>query len=457
MKKQNNLDNLVKKFDISKINLSTMEKKLLDKLVKAAELIAPIYGLQINDKYPGANFYPYNATKEEVLEAAKDNPSILNPYTIVKRKKDGSLETTPYHIEYASLLKPVVKLIREAAGLTDNKDFAKRLEVQADALEHGSYEAADIYWLSMKPYKIDIVIGPVERYEDELFFKKTCYSAQVGIMDSQATKDAEKIRDAVLSSERKAFTLSQKVNPNGNLQVRVDNVPILSGLYARTMFAGCYLPNDPYLIEKYGSQMMIYSSVVRDNFEKSHFPIFKKVFQESFQKGYDRDFLLAASQKHLLIKNISDALVTYKNAEERLGQYYPLIQDMAAFVLAVKNAGSLLLKDVISQKELEAIIIMFICRAFDSILAARKIKSISHYGQGYAIALNYFIETGALRYNKVIWINFTRMFVALADLALSLDKILAFGDTEDAKHLIDEYGKLDNISKLIKGVKYARI
>lgn len=453
MKKQNNF---TRKFDIDRSNLSENQKKVLDKLIKASKLVAPIYGLQINDKYPGANFYPHNATKEEILEASKNDSQILSPYTIVKRKKDGSLEAVPYHVEYASLLKPVVKLIREAASLTDNKDFAKRLEVQADALESGSYEAADIYWLSMKPYKIDIVIGPIERYEDDLLFKKTCYSAEVGVLDEQATKEAEKIRDAILSSEKKSFSLSQRVYPEGHLQVRMDEVPLMSGLYARTNFAGCYLPNDPQLTEKYGSELMIYLSVVRGNFEKIHFPIFREIFQENFQKSYDKQLLLNASQKLLLIKNVSDALLTYKDAEERLGQYYPLVQDMAAFILAVKNAGSLLLKDMISQKELEAMIIMFLCRAFDSVKMIHKVKSMSHYGQGYAIALNYFIESGALKHNKVIWINFTKMFVALGDLSLSLDKILAFGDAEDAKQLLKEYGDLTQVSNLVKNFKYAK-
>jgi hypothetical protein len=46
----------VKEFDVNISVLTKSEKKVLEKLIQAAKLIAPIYGSQINLKYPGANF-----------------------------------------------------------------------------------------------------------------------------------------------------------------------------------------------------------------------------------------------------------------------------------------------------------------------------------------------------------------------------------------------------------------
>lgn len=440
---------LVRKFSIPKNSLSQSEHKVLSKLEKAAELTATLYKAQINDKYLGANFYPHDASKEEILKAAKDNPLILNPYTVVERDKTGHLEAIPYHIKYAKLLKPVINNLREAALLTANREFSKRLEVQADALENGSYEAADIYWLTMKPYKIDIIIGPIERYEDRLLFKKTCYSANVGVMNTAATKDALSVKEAMLSAQRKSFSLAQKVEASRRLQVRIDHAVILAGLDARALFAATFLPNDPDIMERYGSEIIIYSSVVKENFDSSYLPVFQKAFEPSFQKRYNKQLLLEASQRLLLIRELSVSLVKYHDTQKRLGELYGVMNEISSHVLAVKNAGALLLKDVINQKELEAIMVMLLCRAFAGFLSSERVKSLTHYSQGYAIAINYFLENGAIReYNGIPWINFTKMFVALNDLAAMLERILAFGDIEDARRLIREYGNISTALRL---------
>jgi len=54
--------------------LNKNEKKVLSLLIEAASLVLPIYKLQENPKYPGANFYPHDATKEEIEDAAKKDP-----------------------------------------------------------------------------------------------------------------------------------------------------------------------------------------------------------------------------------------------------------------------------------------------------------------------------------------------------------------------------------------------
>lgn len=432
------MKNLIKKFPLSKNELTETEILVLEKLEKVAGLVSKIYEQQVNDEYLGANFYPHDVTKNEILNAAKIDPLILNPFTVVE-KGDEALMAIPYHEKYKDTIKNIVSLIREAAFISDNKDFSKRLEVQADALEYGSYEAADIYWLSMKPYKIDIIIGPIERYEDRLFFKKTCYGVSIGIIDEEATAEAIKIRDMLLAIKKKTFSLSQHVI-NTNIQVRVDQAFIMSGLDSRAMFAGIYLPNDPNLIERYGSEVIILNNVVEDNFEKTHSPIYRKMFEKEFQKQYDRELLIKASQRLILIKELSENLIKYHDAEKRLGSSYSIIYEMASYVTAVKSAGLLLLKEVITQRELEAIMIMFLCRAFDSFRIEKDIKSMVHYSQGYRIAINYFFQNGALiEKNGISWVNFTKMFMALNELANSLDQILAFGDTEDAERLINEY------------------
>lgn len=422
--------------------LSPSEEKVLKKLVEAAEAIDLIYQLQVNCNYNSANFYPHDATKKEILEAAKLDPSILSPYTIVERK-NKKLVSVPYHIKYKSQLNTVASLIRQAAKLTDNNAFANRLELEATSLLDGNYEASDIYWLSMKPYKISFVIGPIERYDDKLFFTKCAYQAWVGIMDEEKTKEANHFKDFIVTSRRKTLVPSEKVDFMNKIHIRVDDTILFSGLIARFMFTSSNLPNNVNLMEHYGSDITIFKPSFNLKFDEERQPIFHAVFEEIFQESYPVELLRTGSLRNAYLHEISHPLLRYRDAEQRLKEYFPIFDEIAASLFGVKACGSLLLKDVINQSELEAIMVMFISLAFSWWLSYIEEPSVIHYAQGFAIAINYFLESGAIREaNGFYWPNFTKLFVSINELADALERILAIGTYEDAKKFVDKYASL---------------
>ena len=436
------------------LDLTTSEKKVVKKLIKAAEAIAPIYLSQENIKNNGANFYPRDVTKSQILEAAKDNPEILSPYTIIEKAKNGKLRTIPYHLKFKKDLAKVARFIREAAAITDNPDFAKRLQVQANALLDDNYEASDIYWLSMKPYKINFVIGPIERYNDKLFFTKCCYQSWVGIMDYRQTGDAIKFKDYIISSRRKVLVPSEKVDFLDKIQIRVDDALIFSGLIARFMFTSSNLPNSVNIMEKYGSEITIFKPSFNLKFEEERHPIFHAVFEENFQKNYPIEVLRLGSLRNCYLHEISHPLLRYRDAERRLKEYFPIFDEISASIFGVKACGSLLLKDAITQKELEAIMVMFISLAFSWWISYLKEPNVIQYAQGFAIALNFFIESGAIREsNGFSWPNFTKLFVSIDQLADSLERILAIGTYDDAQKFVERYASLDIFERFNNNLK----
>lgn len=425
-----------------KFTLTTSEKKVVEKLIAASEAIATIYQAQENPGNNGANFYPRDATKKEILEAFKKNSAILSPYTIVERK-NGRLVTIPYHVKYKKELEKISTIIRQAASITKNRNFASRLKLQADALQDDNYEASDIYWLSMKPYKINFVIGPIERYEDKLFFKKCAYQSWVGVMDEKQTQDAIKFKNYIVTSRRKVLAPSEKINFLDKIQIRVDNTIIFSGLIAKFMFTSTNLPNDVNLMEKYGSEITIFKPAFNNKFDEERHPIFHAIFEEKFQQGYPVSILRTGSLRNAYLHEISHPLLRYRDAERRLREYFPILDEISASVFGVKACGSLLLKDAITQKELEAIMVMFVCLAFSWWLTYLKEPSVIHYAQGFAIALNFFLDSGALRETGGFsWPNFTKLFVSIDELSHSLERILAIGTYEDAKHFVEKYASL---------------
>lgn len=442
-------------FPVKDLGLSTKEKKVLDILVDAARSVAPIYQLQENPKYLGANFYPHDISKQKILEESIDNPDFLSPYTMVE-KRENKLVAIPYHVKFKSQLKKTADLLTQAANLSDHKVFAHRLHHQAHALLEGSYEISDIYWITMEPYKIDIAIGPIDRLDDRLFFKKASYEAWVGVMDEEKTKRAKSIQSTIYDVRRKTFTPSEKAEFLDKTKLRVDKTLIFSGLFARGMFTSNSLPVDATLMERYGIEITFFDTSLDVKFNDQHFPIFEKIFEKNFQSEYTKGLLREGSFRNVLLHEIGHSLLRYKDSEKRLKELFPIIDELSATIYGIKSCGSLVLKGIMSEKELEAIMIMFVCRAFTWWIDAKSHPSVEAFAIGHALALNQFLANGALRESAGIsWPNFAKMFLAIEELSDSLERLIATGTYQEAKTFIEKYGSTmvySRFSQRLKGL-----
>lgn len=426
--------------------LSSNERKVLELLIEAGKLITPIYELQENHAYPGSNFYPANVSKEEVEKAARKNPNILSPYTVVERQ-NGKLVPIPYHVKYEKLLKPIAKKLEQAASFTTNKELGSRLVKQAKTLLDGSYEEAQIYWMSMRPYILDINIGPIERYNDKLFFIKTAYQAWVGVMDEENTQKLVKYKDIILSARRKVLMPSEKVDYYDKVQIRVDDLVLLSGLISRTKFVGVNLPNDPTLMGKYGSEITIFeqNNELRN---KDNLAIFNEIFSKEFRKQFTQQDLKMGSLYSTALHELAHTYIRYRDSEARLKDLFPIIDELGATVMGIKVCGSLLLKDIATPTQLESIMLAYMCRSFHNILNESNNPSKLHYTIGGAIYINYLIESGAVKKaGNISWPNFTKMFFAISELAAILERLLSMGTRKDAEGFIKKYGKLERLQR----------
>lgn len=429
--------------------LTTNQQKVLDLLCEAGEHIASIYELQENDKFPGANFYPHDVSKEEIEKAAKKDPKILSPYTIVERKR-GELIAIPYHEKYAELLKPISKKLFEAAQIIDNTEYAKALTIQAEVLLDGNYDKAVTIWMRTSPYLLDLNIGPIERYDDKLFFIKTSYQAWVGVMDEEITNRLIEYKNLILNSQRKAMVPSERVNYFDKIQTSVDDLLLLSGLIARTLFSGVNLPNDPNLVEKYGSRVTLFKQTNRIRHENNMI-IFNKLFCPQFKRQFSSDDLEKGSLSVAALHEYAHSYLRYRNAEKRLNDLFPVIDELAATVMGIKVCGTLLLKDAITQHEVEAIMLAGVLRGFHNVINDYKNSSMYHYHVGWAILINYLIESGALMISDGIsWPNFMKIFISVDQLSVVLEKILSKGTRADAEVFIKKYGDFSQIHKIKK-------
>ena len=106
---------------------------------------------------------------------AFDDPNKLNLYTVIRRDENGALKTVWYRDEYKEELEKVCALLEEAATLTTNEGMRTYLTERVKAFRTDDYLASDMAWMDMKDCNMDLVIGPIENYDDHLFEAKAAY------------------------------------------------------------------------------------------------------------------------------------------------------------------------------------------------------------------------------------------------------------------------------------------
>lgn len=420
-------------FNPSLSKLSKNEKEVLKVLVEAGKLIAPIYLEQEKEQ---------KIDRETIEKAGKENPAILSPFTVVERI-NGKLIVTPYHIKYAELLKPVAEKLKKAAAVTDNIEFGRALTLQAKALLTGSYDEATIAWLKIKPYVLDVSIGPVEHFDHEVFFAKAAYQAWVGVVNEEGTKRLDFYKKITLSARREALISGERLDNDEKVKAKILDVIIFSGLMARTKFVGVNLPMNLNIVEKYGSEVTIFNQVNDLRLKEQIMPTFNKIFSPAFRKGFSSEDLRRGSRSYVALHELAHNYLYYKNSPKNLQDLLPCVYELTATLLGMRIAGSFLLQDIITSKQLESMIVAFICRSFDLIEKNKNNKSMINYALGGTIFINFMLESGALKQKHGMTMpNFMKIFVSLQELSYIMERLLSSGTRKDAETFIRKYGKI---------------
>ena len=142
------------------------------------------------EKPLGCQYYPQDMTAEEF--EAFDDPDKLSLYTVIRRDENGALKTVWYRDEYKEELDKVCALLEEAAALTTNEGMKKYLTERVKAFRTDDYLASDMAWMDMKDCNMDLVIGPIENYDDHLFEAKAAYECFILLKDEKRSANLAK-------------------------------------------------------------------------------------------------------------------------------------------------------------------------------------------------------------------------------------------------------------------------
>ena len=392
----------------------------------------------------GATFYPVDMTREE-FEAA-DFPDKTGLYSFVRRDSEGKLTTVPYHIEYATELALAAALLRDAADLAEHEGFANYLRLRADALVSDDFQASDLAWMDVKTNPIDLVIGPIETYEDRLFGYRSAYESYVLVKDMEWSERLARFAEFLPELQR-GLPVDERYKaetPGTDSDLNAYDVIYYAGhSNAGSKTIAINLPNDEEVQLQKGTRRLQLKNAMQAKFEKIMLPISSVLIDESQREHVDFDSFFANTMFHevahgLGIKNTVNGKGTVREA---LLDAASSMEEGKADILGLYMITRLHEAGEMGEIDLRNNYVTFMAGLFRSI----RFGASSAHGQANMVRFNFFAEHGAFVRDAekgTYSVDFERMQDAMAALSELLLTLQGDGDYEGATRLMQEKGKV---------------
>ena len=412
--------------------------------------------LGTGDKPLGANFYPEDMTKEEFKKWIEDHPedreAFENPFTAIRRK-GKKLVAVPYSEEYREWLEPAAKVLKEAADITQNASLKKYLDSRAEAFLSNDYFQSDLDWMDLEG-PLEVVIGPYEVYEDNLFGYKAAFESFVTVVDPVESERLATVTGHISDMERNLPIPDEYKNPD---RPTFSPVKVVQEIFtggdtkAGIQTTAFVLPNDERVREQKGSKKVMLKNVAGAKFDNSWIPIADVILDPEQRKeasfdSYFTHVLLHEFSHGLGPGNITLTDGTKTTVNKALKEAYSSLEETKADVLGIYNFQFLMDKGVYPKDWERTVYISYLGGMYRSI----RFGVNSAHGRANAIQFNYLLSKGAIDIDEMtdqFSVNFNKVKDVVRDLSNDVLMIQARGDYEGAKAFIEKYGK---VSKLME-------
>lgn len=393
-------------------------------------------------KPEGANFYPADITKEEFEAANIDDKT--SQYTLIRRTKEGKLGSQPYHKAFAKQVQKAADLLKQAAELAEDEGFRNYLNLRAEALLTDNYQPSDLAWMDMKSNQIDMVVGPIETYEDQLFGYKAAHEAYILIKDMEWSDRLTKYA-AFLPELQKNLPVPaeyKKEMPGSDADLNAYDVVYYAGdCNAGSKTIAINLPNDEEVQLQKGTRRLQLKNAMRAKFDKILIPIAEELIVEDQQKHITFDAFFANTMFHevahgLGIKNTIDGAGT--TVREKLKEHASALEEGKADVLGLYMVTQLHKKGELTG-ELNDFYTTFMASIFRSV----RFGASSAHGKANMIRFNYFAEKGAFTREEATGryrVNYDKMQQAMNDLSRDILVLQGDGDYNGVAKLVNDKG-----------------
>jgi hypothetical protein len=406
----------------------------------------------VGERQPGVEFYPHDVTKEDLEAAAAKSSSagaaLRSHYTLVRRDSSGNLTAIPYHQAFAEPLKQAVAKLREAAALAEDPGLRRYLELRARALETDDYQASDLAWLDMKQNSIDVVIGPIETYDDALFGYKAAHEAYVLIKDKEWSARLARYARLLpeLQRELPVPAAYRRETPGTDSDLNAYQVIYYAGeANAGGKTIAINLPNDEQVQLKKGTRRLQLKNAMQAKFDRILRPIASQLIVQQQQANITFDAFFSNVMFHevahgLGIKHTIDGKRTVRDAlKEQAGA----LEEGKADVLGLHLVTQLVDRGELKNVSLDDSYVTFLASIFRSV----RFGASDAHGRANAAQLSYFQEHGGFSRDSATGrfrVNPAKMRAATDSLAGQILRFQGDGDYEGAKRFMQARAVLPN-------------
>ena len=390
----------------------------------------------------GANFYPADMTDQEF--AAMKDPAKESPFTLIRRKDDGSLEAVWYHDAYAEHVHKMVDILRAAADITIKPSVHDYLLAKADALLTDNYYSSSRAWLEMTDSKMDLVIGPSETIDDARYGKKASYGAYVLLKNENRTRALRSVCDAMpeLQAMLPGDSAYHAFTPGASSNIFSCNV-IYYGGYSNAGYKNIAinLPYDARLQEEFGTRTIIFDNIIKEKYNRTVFPAGMLLFEGTDQAHLDAN----AFWWEIVFREVAKGLGVKETVNGKGAVSEALGNEALTFEKAKSNViGTWLLLNMVDENRINALITDkdVLATFIANIIRSTRFGWADATGRANLMVYNYLTGQGAIE-RKVSGkydIDYAKTRDAVESLGAEILKIQALGDYDAAVAFASQYG-----------------
>lgn len=404
-----------------------------------------VFLTQSETKAHGAEFYPKDMTKAEFEQLTLANKDGL--YSIISRDNEGQLTSIAYSEIYYDELNRAAAILEKAATLAEDKEFANYLTLRAKALRSDEYQASDLAWMDMKNNPIDVVIGPIENYEDQLYGYRAAFEAYVLIKDLSWSEKLAKYAQ-YLPKLQKELPVPKKYKaevPGSDADLNAYDVIYYGGhSNAGSKTIAINLPNDEQVQLEKGTRRLQLKNAMRAKFDTIMIPITDTLIVPEQRKNVTFTSFFANTMFHEVAHGlgIKNTITGKGTVRQSLKEHASALEEGKADILGLYMVRQLLEKGVITEGKLEEYYTTFMAGIFRSV----RFGASSAHGKANMVRFNYFQEKGAFSRNEqgLYSVNMKKMTAAIDSLSELILTLQGNGDYQGVDELVANKGVISD-------------
>jgi hypothetical protein len=347
----------------------------------------------------GARFYPEDMSKAEF--EAWDQEGKDGLYTLIGRKADGALELIAFSEAYREELSQAAALLRDAAELADDAEFANYLLMRASALETDDFQPSDMAWMDMKNNPIELVIGPIETYEDQLFGYRAAYESYVLIKDMAWSERLARFARYLpeLQTGLPVPDEYKQERPGSDADLNAYDVVYYAGhCNAGSKTIAINLPNDEQVQLAKGTRRLQLKNAMLAKYNQILVPISEILIAQDQRQHITFDSFFGNTMFHevahgLGIKNTLDGQNTVRHA---MKDHASALEEGKADILGLYMVQKLREMGEITEGQLMDDYVTFMAGIFRSV----RFGATSAHGKANMIRFNFFEQAGAFSHDE---------------------------------------------------------